>query len=75
MKQHMSKIHEEKKYGLNVNVVIKNSPLDVPLSGSSWRNEIWFKCEYYDKKSATRCTMDVPISMKSWRKEEWFECE
>ena len=52
-------IHEEKKYDLNVNIVIKNLLLDVPakrvLSSdyNSWGKEICFECDYCDRKSAT----------------------
>ena len=55
-------IHEEKKYDLNVNIVIKNLLLDVPakrvLSNdyNSWGKEIWFECEYCDQNFAARCT-------------------
>ena len=46
-------IHEENEYDFNVNIVIKNSLLDVH---NSWRKEIRFKCEYCDQKFATRST-------------------
>ena len=55
-------IHEEKKYDLNVNIVIKKLLIDVPakqvLSSDyySQGKEIWFKCEYCDQKFAARCT-------------------
>ena len=56
---------QEKKYDLNVNIVIKKLLIDVPakqvLSSDyySQGKEIWFKCEYCDQKFAARWTCKV----------------